>query len=238
MGRLSLTELAYLLLDAARADAGRAPHARRRARVARRPRPDAERARRPAHLHRRARSRSQGAVAAGLLGAGSVFLGPTGDTAEFLAAALPRRRTPTDDATLRPIARTAVDARRRAGLRVPGLGHPVHRVEDPRTPRLYELAEEEGAARPPPRGCCAHVAEAHAERLAAGACRSTAPAPAGAALVDLGVPAGQRARLRAHRPHRRARRPPRRGGRGPDRAPAVARGRGAVATLLTGRRRN
>ncbi len=30
----------------------------------------------------------QGAVAAGLLGAGSVFLGPTGDTAEFLAAAL------------------------------------------------------------------------------------------------------------------------------------------------------
>src|SRR3954465_14979685 len=30
----------------------------------------------------------QGATAAGLLGAGSVFLGPTGDTAEFLVAAL------------------------------------------------------------------------------------------------------------------------------------------------------
>src|SRR5919198_785480 len=32
----------------------------------------------------------QGAIAAGLLGAGSVFLGPTGDTAEFLAAAVER----------------------------------------------------------------------------------------------------------------------------------------------------
>ena len=30
----------------------------------------------------------QGAVAAGLLGAGSVFLGPAGDTAQFLADAL------------------------------------------------------------------------------------------------------------------------------------------------------
>ena len=76
----------------------------------------------------------QGAVAAGLLGAGSVLLGPAGDTAVFLAEAVASGTTAVD----------AVAARRAAGLRVPGLGHPVHRVEDPRTPRLYALAEEEG----------------------------------------------------------------------------------------------
>ena len=31
---------------------------------------------------------------------------------------------------------------------VPGLGHPVHKVEDPRTPRLMAIAEEAGALGP------------------------------------------------------------------------------------------
>jgi citrate synthase len=81
----------------------------------------------------------QAAVAAGLLGAGSVFLGPAGDTAVFLAAAL--RDAGSD---LRAVAESAVAERRANGLRVPGLGHPVHRDQDPRTARIYELAGHEG----------------------------------------------------------------------------------------------
>jgi len=118
----------------------------------------------------------QGAIAAGLLGAGSVLLGPAGDTAVFLADAISSGVTAAD----------AVDTRRRAGLRVPGLGHPVHRVEDPRTPRLYALAEEEGVLGPHLQLLRA-VADAYADA-------SGRPLPingagaAGAALVDIGIP--------------------------------------------------
>jgi citrate synthase len=86
----------------------------------------------------------QGAVAAGLLGAGSVFLGPAGDTAQFLADALEGAGTHPDAVALQGVAERAVRARREAGERVPGLGHPVHKEQDPRTARLYELAEQEG----------------------------------------------------------------------------------------------
>ena len=71
----------------------------------------------------------QGAVAAGLLGAGSVFLGVVEDTVRFLDEA----GEDLDAAVAREI---------EAGRRVPGLGHPVHRAGDPRTPRIYEIAEE------------------------------------------------------------------------------------------------
>jgi citrate synthase len=125
----------------------------------------------------------QGAVAAGLLGAGSVLLGPAGDTAVFLAGALPEG---ADDDALRDAAVDAVDARGRAGLRVPGLGHPVHRAEDPRTPRIYTLAEEEGVLGPHLR-LLRFVAEAQAEASGRRLPINGAGA-AGAALVDIGIP--------------------------------------------------
>jgi citrate synthase len=127
----------------------------------------------------------QGAVAAGLLGAGSVFLGPTGDTAEFLVAALAGQTDP-DDAALRRIALAAVDARLTAGLRVPGLGHPVHKVEDPRTRRLYEIAEREGVLGPHLR-LLTVVATIHQERTGKRLPVNGAGA-GGAALVDIGLP--------------------------------------------------
>jgi len=131
----------------------------------------------------------QGAVAAGLLGAGRVFLGPTGDTAEQLADALERSgATDPDDATLRAIAAELVDTARAAGARVPGLGHPVHKGGDPRTPRIYELAEEEGLLGPHLR-LLAFVAEVHAERTGRALPVNGAGA-GGAALLDAGVPAG------------------------------------------------
>jgi citrate synthase len=131
----------------------------------------------------------QGAIAAGLLGAGSVFLGPTGDTAEFLFDAVQGRDnadSDTDDAALRQIAREAVDARRAAQLRVPGLGHPVHKDTDPRVPRLYELAAAEGLLGPHLR-LLQLVAEVHEERTGKHLPINGAGA-GGAALVDIGIP--------------------------------------------------
>lgn len=77
----------------------------------------------------------QGAVAAGLLGAGSVFLGVVEDSVRFLDAI-------GDDVE------GAVAREVEAGRRIPGLGHPVHKVQDPRTPRIYEIAEETGLLGP------------------------------------------------------------------------------------------
>ncbi|TMK85759.1 MAG: citryl-CoA lyase, partial [Actinobacteria bacterium] len=112
-----------------------------------------------------------------------VLLGPAGDTAVFLAEAMPGG---DDDDALREAAADAVDARRRQGLRVPGLGHPVHRVEDPRTPRLYALAEEEGVLGPHLR-LLRFVADAQAEATGRRLPINGAGA-AGAALVDIGIP--------------------------------------------------
>jgi carnitine-CoA ligase len=129
----------------------------------------------------------QAAVAAGLLGAGSVFLGPAGDTAQFLADALRDHRGPaTDDASLRHVAEVAVEARRRVGQRVPGLGHPVHRAQDPRTPRIYELATEEGLLGPHLR-LLRLVAEVH-EKVTGRHLPINGAGAGGAALTDLGVP--------------------------------------------------
>jgi citrate synthase len=95
----------------------------------------------------------QGAVAAGLLGGGSRFLGVTEDCGRFLAeslagAAAAPDGVPTDDAGYDALARRAVTEQRAAGRFVPGLGHPVHTVEDPRTPVMYRLAAEEGVLGP------------------------------------------------------------------------------------------
>ena len=118
----------------------------------------------------------QGAVAAGLLGAGNVFLGVVEDTARFLAAIL---ADPTDGAAER-----AVRSEIAAGRRIPGLGHPVHKVEDPRTPRLYGIAEE--AQIPIPHLTLLRtVAEIHA--AASGkALPINGAGAAGAAFADLG----------------------------------------------------
>ena len=87
----------------------------------------------------------QGALAAGLLGGGSRFLGVTEDTGRFLAEVLAQApEPPTDEAGWDELARKAVAEQKAAGKFVPGLGHPVHKQQDPRTPRLIEIAHEEG----------------------------------------------------------------------------------------------
>jgi citrate synthase len=121
----------------------------------------------------------QGAVAAGLLGAGNVFLGVVEDTARFLAAVI---ADGADDAA----AERAVRAEIAAGRRIPGLGHPVHKVQDPRTPRLYAIAEDAGIPTPHLR-MLRRVAEAHAAATGKALPINGAGA-AGAAWADLGFP--------------------------------------------------
>ena len=91
----------------------------------------------------------QGALAAGLLGGGSRYLGVTEDCGKFLSAALAEAGDPpTDEAGWDELAAQAIRAQRAAGRLVPGLGHPVHKDEDPRTPVMYAIAGEAGCLGP------------------------------------------------------------------------------------------
>jgi citrate synthase len=128
----------------------------------------------------------QAAVAAGLLGAGSVFLGPTGDTAQFLSDVLARLDGAPSDAALRDAAAAAVQARREAGSRVPGLGHPIHKELDPRVPRLYEIATEAGVLGPHMR--LLEAVRAANEEISGRRLPINGAGAAGAALADLGLP--------------------------------------------------
>ena len=74
----------------------------------------------------------QGAVAAGILGAGPVVLGTAEECARLLAEADAARLSAED------VAREY----REAGTKVPGFGHPVHKLVDPRADRILELAHE------------------------------------------------------------------------------------------------
>ena len=126
----------------------------------------------------------QGAVAAGLLGAGSVFLGVVEDAAVFLTGIIATAPSESD-ADLRAAAGTAVAARLEAGGRIPGLGHPIHKVEDPRTPR--HVRDRRGGRACSGRTCgrCAMVGAAAAEQTGKPLPINGAGA-AGAALADLG----------------------------------------------------
>lgn len=130
----------------------------------------------------------QGALAAGLLGGGSRFLGVTEDCGRFLAGVLAAHDGPPpgDDEGYDALALKAVTEARAARSFVPGLGHPVHKERDPRTPVLLEIAEQEGLRGPHLRLFEA-IGRVHPQVLGralplngAGVC--------GAALADLGLP--------------------------------------------------
>jgi citrate synthase len=135
----------------------------------------------------------QAALAAGLLGGGSRFLGVTEDAGRFLADTLAAHRGaggahPTTDEQWDDLAREAVRAQCAAERRVPGLGHTKHRGGDPRTPALLAIAAEEGLLGAHLRLFQA-VGRVHPEVLGrtlplngAGAC--------GAVLCDLDFPVG------------------------------------------------
>jgi len=109
----------------------------------------------------------QGAVAAGILGAGPVVLGTAEECARLLQEPDP------------------VEAARRirtAGGKVPGFGHPVHKPVDPRSERILELAHEHGLEGP-------HLTSARALRDDLAPLTMNVSMPIAAVLLDLGYPA-------------------------------------------------
>jgi citrate synthase len=129
----------------------------------------------------------QGALAAGLLGGGSRFLGVTEDCGQFLAAKVSAHEgeLPEDDAGWDELARGIVKEGRAARRIIPGLGHPTH-TSDPRVPRIIEIADEAGLRGPHLRLFEA-IGRVHHEVLG-----RTLPlngaGVGGAALVDAGIP--------------------------------------------------
>ena len=129
----------------------------------------------------------QGALAAGLLGGGSRFLGVSEDTGRFLDEAL----RGVDPLPSRPeewdaLASRAVQAAKDAGRFVPGLGHHLHKFGDPRTAVLIEIAHTEDQYG-------AHLALFEAVgRVAPSTLGKSLPlngaGACGAALADLGIP--------------------------------------------------
>jgi len=82
----------------------------------------------------------QAAIAAGLLGLGSVFVG----SIEGAARLLQEEVGAAGAGDLQVAAARVVMDYRASGRILPGLGHPVHRPVDPRSVRLFELAAQHG----------------------------------------------------------------------------------------------
>jgi citrate synthase len=85
----------------------------------------------------------QGAVAAGILGCGSVVLGSSEAAGRFFTEIAAQ----VADGLIVEAAATKVVREYRAAKRaIPGYGHPLHKGYDPRARRLFQLAAEVGAA--------------------------------------------------------------------------------------------
>jgi citrate synthase len=87
----------------------------------------------------------QGAVAAGILGAGPVILGTSEACARLLEEAQEQVASGAKPAA---VAAEVARSIRASGGKVPGFGHPVHRPLDPRAERILELADDRGVSGP------------------------------------------------------------------------------------------
>jgi citrate synthase len=125
----------------------------------------------------------QAAVAAGLCGVGSVFAGGSEQTAKMLQDAL---RDHAGEDGLDALAAKIVEAHLARKAAIPGIGHPVHKPIDPRTPALFAIAERNGF-----RGRHVALLEAicaEAERRMQRSLPINATGAIGAVLCELGFP--------------------------------------------------
>ena len=111
----------------------------------------------------------QGAVAAGILGAGPVVLGTAEQCAYLLEELRETGRSPEE----------AAAELRAAGARIPGFGHPVHKAADPRAVRILQLADERGVS-------AEHVALARSLADAVAPLPMNVSMPIAAVMLDLG----------------------------------------------------
>lgn len=86
----------------------------------------------------------QGAVAAGLLGAGNHFLGTMQNAAQLLQSEIGSLTQDDPPAAFAERARELVRAYRQARRIIPGVGHPIHINGDPRVPVLHRIAADNG----------------------------------------------------------------------------------------------
>ena len=86
----------------------------------------------------------QGAVAAGILGCGSVILGASADAGKFFEEVLNERQESSSD--LETAVKTVVGRYRAVKRAIPGYGHPLHKDHDPRARRLLEVGRETDTA--------------------------------------------------------------------------------------------
>jgi citrate synthase len=126
----------------------------------------------------------QGAVAAGILGCGTVILGAADLCRQLLDDVLARAK---EAVSIEAAALAVAQDYRAAGKSIPGFGHPLHKPKDPRAERMLALARERGVA-----GRCVEaatrlgkaVAEVWAKPLPMNVSMAIA-----ATLYDLDVPA-------------------------------------------------
>jgi citrate synthase len=126
----------------------------------------------------------QGAVAAGILGAGPVVLGTSEACAELLAET---QEKVDAGASAAEAARERVAKANETEERLPGFGHPVHKPVDPRAVKIFELAEEHGVA-----GKYVELAKAFGEAVNEGRSKPLTlniSMPMAAVMLDLGFTA-------------------------------------------------
>src|SRR3954462_10879831 len=181
MGQLTLTEMFFLLLM------GRAPDERERRMTDACLVAIAEHGLVPSVQAARmtlqaAPEALQGAVAAGLLGCGSVILGAAESAARLFSDIGNRAASES----LEAVVRAKLTALHEARQAVPGYGHPLHKARDPRASRLLALGEEnqlEGRHIEIARVIESHIAEIIGKPLV-----MNVSSAIGAVLLDAGYP--------------------------------------------------
>jgi citrate synthase len=126
----------------------------------------------------------QGAVAAGLLGCGSVILGASETAGKLFADVVAR----SAGSNLEAAATAAVTELRAAKRSIPGYGHPLHKGEDPRATRLFEIAAEAGL--PDAHRRAAKQIEALLPGITGKSLMMNVSAAIPAVLLDAGFPVG------------------------------------------------
>lgn len=81
----------------------------------------------------------QGAVAAGLLGMGSVVAGSSETAGLYLAELI--EKAEADGSDIETVVVASLNDLKARRMKVPGLGHPQHSAGDPRADRLLEIAD-------------------------------------------------------------------------------------------------